>query len=189
MPDILQEILREPWMPQDIRKTRDREPLDRIDATLVGLLQQNARWTNKELAARVGLAESSTLARVRRLEERGILRGYHAAVAPWALGIGLEAFIAIRLTRHARDIVERFRDHCRTLPNVLAAYNIGGTDDFLVHVGVADAEALRELILTGISTRPEVAHIETHLLFDRVAGPAATGAAVPAVVPARARPR
>jgi DNA-binding Lrp family transcriptional regulator len=186
---ILQNILLEPDMPQKIRNHRDREPLDRIDAALVGLLQQNARWTNKELAARVGLAESSTLARVRRLEDRGILRGYHAEVAPWALGIGLEAFIAIRLTRHARDIVERFREHCRTLPNVLAAYNIGGTDDFLVHVGVADAEALRELILTGISTRPEVAHIETHLLFDRVAGPAATGTSPQAIVPTRPPPR
>lgn len=176
-------------MPQNIRKTRDREPLDRIDTALVGLLQQNARWTNKELAARIGLAESSTLARVRRLEERGVLRGYHAEVAPWALGISLEAFIAVRLTRHARDIVERFREHCRTLPNVLAAYNIGGTDDYLVHVGVADAEALRELILTGISTRPEVAHIETHLLFDRVAGPASTGALQGALVSARTHER
>ncbi len=176
-------------MPQKIRETRDREPLDRIDAALVGLLQQNARWTNKELAARVGLAESSTLARVRRLEERGVLRGYHAEVAPWALGIGLEALIAVRLTRHAREIVERFREHCRTLPNVLAAYNIGGTDDFLVHVGVADAEALRELILTAISTRPEVAHIETHLIFDRVAGPAATGTPQRSPVSARTQAR
>ncbi len=124
----------------------------------------------------MGLAESSTLARVRRLEARGVLRGYHADVAPWALGIGLQALIAVRLTRHARDLVERFRQHCRTLPAVVAAYNIGGTDDFLVHVGVPDAEALRELILTSISTRPEVAHIETHLLFDMVRGPAAGGA-------------
>lgn len=139
------------------------------------LLQQNARLSNKELAAQVGLAESSTLARVRRLEARGVLRGYHAEVAPTAVGIGLQALIAVRLTRHSRDIVERFRQHCRTLPAVIVAYNIGGTDDFLVHVGVRDAQALRELILTSISTRAEVAHIETHLVFDVVRGPAAVG--------------
>ncbi|HMS03735.1 MAG TPA: Lrp/AsnC family transcriptional regulator [Gemmatimonadaceae bacterium] len=164
-------------MPQKIRSTPDREPLDRIDAQLVALLQQNARWSNKELAARIGLSESSTLARVRRLEARGVVTGYHAEVAPWALGIGLQALVAVRLARHARDVVERFRDHCRALPSVLAAYNIGGTDDFLVHVGVSDADALRELILTSISTRPEVTHIETHLIFDMVRGAAATGAA------------
>lgn len=139
------------------------------------LLQQNARLSNKELAARVGLAESSTLTRVRRLEARGVLRGYHAEVAPAALGIALQALIAVRLTRHAREIVEKFRQHCRTLPAVIMAYNIGGTDDFLVHVGVRDAEALRELILTSISTRPEVAHIETHLVFDVVRGRASVG--------------
>lgn len=120
----------------------------------------------------MGLAESSTLTRVRRLEARGVLRGYHADVAPWALGITVQALIAVRLTRHARDIVERFRQHCRTLPAVLSAYNIGGTNDYLVHVGVHDVEALREFILTSISTRPEVANVETHLIFDVVRGPA-----------------
>ncbi len=150
-------------------------PLDQIDFDLVRLLRQNARLSNKELAVRVGLAESTTLTRVRRLEQRGVLRGYHADVAPSAVGIDLQALIAVRLTRHARDIVERFRQHCRTLPAVIAAYNIGGADDFLVHVGVRDADALRELILTSISTRPEVAHIETHLVFDVVRGPSAGG--------------
>jgi len=149
--------------------------LDRIDFDLVSLLQQNARLSNKELAAQVGLAESTTLTRVRRLEAHGVLRGYHAEVSPAALGIRLQALIAVRLTRHARDIVERFRQHCRTLPAVLTCYNIGGANDFLVHVGVSDAESLRELILTSISTRPEVAHIETHLVFDVVRGPASVG--------------
>ena len=172
---ISQDILQESDIQKTIRHQPNTTPLDQIDFDLVRLLQQNARLSNKELAARVGLAESSTLTRVRRLEARGVLRGYHAEVAPAALGIGLQALIAVRLTRHAREIVERFRQHCRTLPAVLAAYNIGGTDDFLVHVGVSDSEALRELILTSISTRPEVAHIETHLVFDMVRGPASVG--------------
>ena len=172
---ISQDILQETPIPKTIRHEPGGTALDQIDFDLVRLLQQNARLSNKELAARVGLAESSTLTRVRRLESRGVLRGYHAEVAPAALGIGLQALIAVRLTRHAREIVERFRQHCRTLPAVLTAYNIGGTDDFLVHVGVSDSEALRELILTSISTRPEVAHIETHLVFDVVRGPASVG--------------
>ena len=172
---ISQNILLERRIPKNIPNTPDLSPLDQIDFDLVRLLQQNARLSNKELAARVGLAESSTLTRVRHLEARGVLRGYHAEVAPAAVGIALQALIAVRLTRHAREIVERFRQHCRTLPSVIMAYNIGGTDDFLVHVGVRDAEALRELILTSISTRPEVAHIETHLVFDVVRGPASVG--------------
>lgn len=175
MPVISKNLRLESDIPKNIRHKAPPGPLDQIDFDLVRLLQQNARLSNKELAAQVGLAESTTLTRVRRLESRGVVRGYHAEVAPSALGIGLQALIAVRLTRHSRDIVERFRQHCRTLPAVLTAYNIGGTDDYLVHVGVSDAEALRELILTSISTRPEVAHIETHLVFDVVRGPASVG--------------
>ncbi len=156
----------------------DREPLDRIDRELVALLQQNARLSNKQLAARIGLAESSTLARVRRLEQREVIRGYHAEVAPWALGISLQALVAARLVRHSREVVERFGEHCQRLPQVLATYHIGGTDDFLIHVGVTDSDALREFILTSISTRSEVTHIETHLIFDTRRGVASVGAAL-----------
>jgi DNA-binding Lrp family transcriptional regulator len=141
----------------------------------VGLLRQNARLSNKQLAARVGLAESSTLARVRRLEERGVILGYHAEIASWALGVSLQALVAARLVRHSREVVERFAEHCRQLPQVVATYHIGGADDFLIHVGVTDSEALREFILTSISTRPEVTHIETHLIFDARRGAAAVG--------------
>ena len=171
-------------MPQKIRNLPDREPLDRTDRELVALLQQDARLTNKELAARIGLAESSTLARVRRLVERGVFAGFHAAVAPWALGVGLQALVAVRLSRNARDAVERFRDHCRRIPAVVAIYNIAGQDDFLVHVGVRAVDALRELILGSISSHPDVAHIESHLIFEALRGPGATGA-VPAKHAAR----
>lgn len=162
-------------MPQKIRSGDDIDALDRIDRAIVGLLQQNARLSNKQLAARVGLAESSTLVRVRQLEARGVLRGYHAEVAPWALGIGLQAFIAVRLARHSRDVVERFQAHCDSLPEVLATFHIAGSDDFLVQVGVADSDMLRELLLRSISTRPEVTHVETHLIFGTQRGAAATG--------------
>ena len=190
-------------MPQNIRKNGDGEPLDRIDRALVALLQQNARLSNKQLAARVGLAESSTLVRVRQLEARGVLRGYHAEVAPWALGIELQAFIAVRLARHSRDVVERFLAHCNSLPEVLATFHIAGSDDFLVQVGVADTDMLRELLLRSISTRPEVTHVETHLIFGTARGAASFGGDAasdapsappeggrdPVVEPARARSR
>ena len=78
-------------------------PLDRIDCTILEALQNDARLSNKELAARVGLAPSSCLERVRRLREDGILRSAHFVVDPHALGIGLQAMIAIRLHKHDRE--------------------------------------------------------------------------------------
>ena len=79
------------------------EALDRIDYEIVRRLRNNARLSNKELAAEVGLAPSSCLVRVRGLERDGVLRGYHADVDPGSLGVRLQAMISIRLQRHSRN--------------------------------------------------------------------------------------
>ena len=140
--------------------------LDRIDYALLRLLRKNARLPNKDLAARVGIAPSTALERVRRLREEKVLLGYHAEIAPKALGIGLQAMVAVRLARHSRALVDGFHRHVLTQPEVLACYHVAGADDFLVHVGVRDSEHLRNFTLTAFTEREEVAHIETRLIFE-----------------------
>ena len=139
--------------------------LDRIDIELLRLLRKNARMPNKDLAERCGIAPSTALERVRRLRETRAILGYHAEIAPAAVGIGLQAQVAIRLARHSRADVERFIAHLRTLQEVLAWYHLGGQDAFLAHVGVYDSTHLRDFVLQAFTERPEVAHIETHLIF------------------------
>jgi DNA-binding Lrp family transcriptional regulator len=146
--------------------------LDRIDFAILEALQNNARLSNKELAARVGLAPSSCLERVRRLVRGGQLRGFHAEVPPDVLGVGLQAMIAVRLQIHARAAFESFREHLFALPEVVAVYQLAGKDDFLVHVAVRDTEHLRELAMGGFTARPEVGHMETALIFDHHRAPA-----------------
>ena len=147
-----------------------KDNLDRTDFEILAHLQKNARLSNKELAARIGLAPSSCLERVRRLTERGILRGFHAEVDPTALGIEIEAMIAVRLERHSREDVDRFRAHVMSLPEVVNLYHLAGENDFLVHVAVRDTPHLRELVLDAFTTRPEVAHLETALVFGHTRG-------------------
>jgi DNA-binding Lrp family transcriptional regulator len=143
-------------------------PLDRIDREILLALQKNARIPNKELAARVGIAQSTCLERVRRLHGDGILRGFHAEVDPRGVGVGLQAMMAVRLSRHSRELVESFRAHVLRREEVLACYHMTGANDFLIHVAVRDADALRELTMSALTTRPEVAHIETSLIFEHV---------------------
>lgn len=140
-------------------------PIDRIDAQILQLLQNNARMSNKELAAQVGIAQSTCLERVRRLLDEKILRGFHADVAPDALGIGIEAMIAIRLSKHDAEVVEAFQAYALELDEVLAVFHMAGENDFLVHVAVHDAAALRDLAMTAFTTRSEVAHMQTMLIF------------------------
>lgn len=139
--------------------------LDRIDFDLLRLLRKNARMPNKDLAEKVGVAPSTALERIRRMRESKALLGFHAEIAPEAIGIGLQAMVAVRLQQHSRAMVESFHAHLRALPEVLAFYNIAGADDFLVHVGVRDSAHLREFALSAFTERPEVVHIQTHLIF------------------------
>ena len=146
-------------------------PLDRTDAEILRHLQNNARLSNKELAAKIGLAPSSCLARVRRLIEDGAFRGFHAQVEPSAVGVGVQAIIAVRLKHHVRNQVDSFHDYVAGLEEVIAVYHLTGPWDYLVHVAVADLPHLRELALSAFTTRGEVEHIETSVVFEHLAKP------------------
>ena len=153
--------------PNEVRATSSSAPLDRIDLLLLGALQKNARASNKELADLVGLAPSTCLERLRRLRSRGVLRGFHADVDLGALDRRTQAMIAVRLAVHSRAEIDSFYDHVLALPEALAAFHVSGADDYLIHVAVRDTERLRRLVLE-LTSRTEVQHVETHLVFDHV---------------------
>jgi len=140
--------------------------IDRIDFDILNLLQKDARLSNKELAAAVGLAPSSCLTRVQRLRSGGVLRGAHAEVDPAAMGVGLQALIAVQLRQHSRAQVKAFWKHALGLPEVIAVFHVAGTHDFQVHVAVRNAHHLRDLAMDAFTTRSEVAHIQTSLIFE-----------------------
>ena len=150
-------------------------PLDRTDFAILDALQNDARLSNKELAARVHLAPSSCLERVRKLREDGVLRGFHADVDPAALGIGLEAMIAVRMDVHIRETVHAFLREVSELPEVVAVYYLAGAIDYLVHVAVRDVAHLRDFAVDSITPRHGVKHVETQIVFEhrrRAARPA-----------------
>jgi DNA-binding Lrp family transcriptional regulator len=145
---------------------RNRTKLDATDIQIIRELRKNARVSNKALAAAVGLAPSSCLERVRRLRMARVLTGYHADVDADAIGIGLQAMVAVRLARHARAEVESFQKHLESLAEVVTIFHVAGANDYLIHVAVRDATHLRELALSAFTERPEVDHIETQLIFQ-----------------------
>lgn len=147
------------------------KPLDRIDKLIISALQKNGRLSNKELAYQIGLAPSSCLERVRRLQQSGIFLGFHAEVNPKKLGIGLQAMVSVRLSSHTTSLVESFRAHALSLTEVCAVFHVTGAKDFILHVVVHDSDHLRELTLSAFTTRPEVDHIETSLIFEYTRNP------------------
>jgi DNA-binding Lrp family transcriptional regulator len=141
--------------------------LDPVDWRILRQLQDDATVTNKELAARVGLPTSSCHERVRRLRALGVITAVRAVVDPAAVGRGLHAFIAVQLRPHRREFVEAFTAAALALPETLALYTVSGPEDYFLHVAVTDSGHLHRLIVDHLTTRPEVGHAQTHLIFDR----------------------
>jgi DNA-binding Lrp family transcriptional regulator len=154
-----------------MRKSVPSVALDRIDLAIIAALQKNARLSNKELAAKVNLAPSSCLARVRKLTDTKVLEGFHAEVNPGALGISLQAIIAVRLRRHSRAKFRSLYTHIRRFTEVLQVFHVSGVNDLLLHVAVRDVAHLRDLIVDELATRSEVANCETSVIFSLFRNP------------------
>lgn len=153
--------------PQDLR-------LDDTDRAILRVLAEDARISNKDLAARVGVAQSTCLARVRALRADGVIRGYRADIDPRALGHDLQAMIAIRLQPGARRAMSEFTAALARRPEVLEVYFVAGANDFLVHVATASTDELRRFVGEHLNRDPAVAGTETNLIFEH------TRASVPA---------
>jgi Lrp/AsnC family transcriptional regulator, leucine-responsive regulatory protein len=142
--------------------------MDALDRDILITLQHDGRLTNARLAERLGLSASATLERVRRLERDGAIRGFRADVAPEALGVGLQAFVAAELNAHSRDHIEGFERGILDVPGVRTCYHVTGRFDYLLHVAVHDLEHLGRLIKADIAAIPGVAKLETLLVLTEV---------------------
>jgi|SRR6185312_7408707 len=140
--------------------------LDRTDFDILSLLQNNANLSNKQIAAEVGLAPSSAHERLKRLRDDGVLRGAHADVNPKAMGIGLEALFFLELSTHQLPGVDRLMAEVIRIPEVRLALNVTGRWDFIVYVVARDMQHLKDLALDSFTSRPEVARIETSIIYE-----------------------
>jgi len=144
--------------------------LDELDLRLLAALERDPGRSNKALADGLGVAESTCAYRLRSLRARGVVSGVRVVIDPASLGLPLQAVIRVRLGRHTREGVGRLFDALVATPGVIEAFHVAGEDDFLVHVAVEDAAALRDIVLQHITVHESVRTTETHLVFERREG-------------------
>jgi Lrp/AsnC family leucine-responsive transcriptional regulator len=116
--------------------------IDAIDREILNIIQKDARISNAEIARQVELAPSAVLERVRKLEERGVIRGYTADIDPNALGYGLTAVIAIR----TRECGEGVGEDLAAIPEVMDVHEVAGDDCFYIKVRTQDTDSLGRLL-------------------------------------------
>ena len=163
--------------------------IDAIDLRILAALQEDAKQSNVELAARVNLSPSPCLARVRKLEQTGIISRYVSLLNPLALGLGVSVFIQIRLEKQVEHALEQFEAAMHRHPEVMECYLMTGDADYLLRVLVADIPALERFIVDELSKTPGVANIRSSFALKQVkyktALPLHEGQGTVAVVPAR----
>jgi Lrp/AsnC family leucine-responsive transcriptional regulator len=138
--------------------------LDDCDRRILTLLQRNARISNAEIARQVGLAASAVFQRVRKLEEQGVISGYHALVDPHALGESLMAFVMVRTSEGAR--AEATARELSEIDEVAEVHRVVGDDCFFLKVRVADTDALGKLLDAKIQRLPTVASTRTTIVLS-----------------------
>ena len=142
--------------------------LDSTDWALVRVLQDDARTSNRDLAAAVHVSPSTSSERVRALRADGVIRGYHADIDFGALGRHVQALTAITIRPPTREIIEAFRNWVRELPEIVGVFVVSGTADFLLHVAVPDTDALYAFVIDRLTERPEVADVNTSVVYEHI---------------------
>jgi Lrp/AsnC family leucine-responsive transcriptional regulator len=142
--------------------------IDPIDRKILAALTENARLPIVELARRVGLSKTPVAARMRALEERGIIRGYRAILAPEKLDLSHVAYVEVRLLDTRQAALAEFNDAARRVPEIEECYMIAGGFDYLVKVRSRDIADYRRVLGETISSLPHVSATSTYIAMEAV---------------------
>jgi DNA-binding Lrp family transcriptional regulator len=141
--------------------------LDRIDRKILRSLQAEGRLTNEALATRIALSPSACLARVRRLEQAGVIQGYHARLDPFRVDVGLVLFAEITLKGHSAEELARFEKAVEAVPQIVEASHVSGAFDYLLKVVVVDLPEWTRIGERLTSEDIGADRINTHVLLNK----------------------
>ena len=145
-----------------------RQDLDRFDRAILDHLAGDGRMSVTELARKIGLSKSPTQARLKRLENDGVIRGYRAMLDPISLGLDHVAFVEVRLTDTRETALAEFNRAVAQIPELEQVHLIAGNFDYLMKVRTHSMTAYRSVLAEKISTLPHVASTSTYVAMQAV---------------------
>ena len=146
--------------------------IDKLDRAILRRLQDNGRETYDVIGEQVGLSPSAVLRRVKRLEEAGVIERYVALVPPQKVGLGLTAYLNVRLEKrtdlHKRSPMDAFKASVQTWPEVVECVSLTGEMDYLLQVVVSDMQHYSRFVMDTLLSHPSVQDCKTSFVLDRV---------------------
>jgi DNA-binding Lrp family transcriptional regulator len=142
--------------------------LDDTDRAILQLLQTDGRISNADVARRVGLSAPATHARVKRLEDVGVIRQYATVLDRETLGFDMVCYISVSLQLHQFEAIERFKELVRDMPEVLECHHITGEFDYLLKAVFRNRNELQQFIVSRLTPIPGMARINTSLVLVEI---------------------
>lgn len=141
--------------------------LDKTDLKILQVLQENGRLSNVELSEKVALSPSPCLRRLKQLEDAGIIQKYPAQLSPVSLGLGLQAFIRVSISK-AKDAREDFSESVRAWPEVLSCFALTGETDYLLHAFFTDMNAFSHFVLDTLLSHHGVQDAQSSFVLKEI---------------------
>jgi Lrp/AsnC family leucine-responsive transcriptional regulator len=142
--------------------------LDRTDRRILELLQKDGRLSNVELAEKVSLSPSPCLRRVRALEEAGVIRQYVALLEPGKVGLGLLAYVVVKLEKRGKMPIDAFSKAVQEWPEVVACYSMTGDMDYLLRVHVEGLDHFSRFVMDRLLKQPGVVDVKSNFVLERI---------------------
>jgi Lrp/AsnC family leucine-responsive transcriptional regulator len=141
--------------------------LDKTDLKILRILQDNAKITNLQLSAEIGLSPAPTLERVKKLENAKLIKGYYTQLDYEALGIGISAIIQITLTRQIENAISNFKKEINKIPEIMECYQVTGNADYVLIVMLKDIRDFESLISQKLSKMEEIGQMQTMVVLSK----------------------
>lgn len=140
--------------------------LDKIDRKILEILQSNAKITNANLATKIGLSPAPTLERVKKLENSGIIKSYHAKLDTDIVGLGVSTFVMVSLKGHNKDNIEKFIKSINDINEIIECHHITGSGDFVLKIIAEDIAAYQRLMLERVSNIDVVDSMQSMVILS-----------------------
>ena len=142
--------------------------IDEIDIKILRALQEDARQTTKELAAKVNLSTTPVFERLKRLEREGYIRQYIAILDAEKLDLGFEVYCSVKLKQMSRDVARDFTRMIRQIPQVAERYNISGEYDYLLKIRARNMKQYNDFIINVLGTLDTIGSIQSSFVMDEI---------------------
>jgi Lrp/AsnC family leucine-responsive transcriptional regulator len=140
--------------------------LDEIDRKILEILQSNAKITNAQLSKDIGLSPAPTLERVKKLENSGIIKSYHAKLDTERIGLGVHTFVQVTLKGHNKKNIDLFLGEINSIPEIIECHHITGSGDFILKVISKDIASYQRLMLEKVSEIEVVDSLQSMVILS-----------------------